>query len=81
MPPTTAQRHAREELDDARYKANRRLGERVGDPLTAQCAGSDICHRELPVSIPFGRPPPASPVIPPSTLRGDDDALKPRPRP
>ncbi|MBW3616276.1 MAG: hypothetical protein KY446_00785 [Proteobacteria bacterium] len=33
------------------------------------------------IKIPFGRPPPALPVIPPSTLRGDDDALRPKPRP
>lgn len=33
------------------------------------------------VALPFGRPPPALPNIPASTLRGDDDALRPRPKP
>jgi hypothetical protein len=33
------------------------------------------------VKIPFGRIPPAITPIPPSTLRGDDDALRPKPRP
>lgn len=80
-PPTTAQRHAREALDDARYKANRRLGELVRDPKYARCAGSDLCHADLPIVIPFGKVPKALPVIPPSTLRGDDDALRPKPRP
>lgn len=81
LAPTTAERHAREERDDARYKANRRLGETVRDPLVAQCAGSGLCHSELPKGIAFGRVPPASPVIPPSKLRGDDDALRPKPKP
>jgi hypothetical protein len=33
------------------------------------------------VSVPFGKPPKALPPIPPSTLRGDDDALRPKPSP
>jgi hypothetical protein len=32
-------------------------------------------------SVAFGRPPKAIAPIPPSTLRGDDDALRPRPAP
>jgi hypothetical protein len=33
------------------------------------------------VSVPFGHPPKALPPIPPSALRGDDDALRPKRRP
>jgi hypothetical protein len=80
-PATTTQRHAREALDDARFKANRRVGESIRDPAVARCAGAGICHADLPIAIPFGKVPKALPVIPPSTLRGDDDALRPKPRP
>jgi hypothetical protein len=80
VPPTARLKRALEAADDARYKANRRLGETFDDPLTAQCAGSGLCHREL-AGIPFGKIPEALPVIPPSTLRGDDDALWAKPRP
>jgi hypothetical protein len=80
VPPTAALRRALEAADDRRAKANRRLGETFNDPHVAQCAGSGLCRREL-VGIPFGEPPPALPVIPPSTLRGDDDALRPKLRP
>jgi hypothetical protein len=40
------------------------------------CRGSAVM---VGASIPFGYVPPALPVIPPSTLRGDDDALRPKP--
>ena len=33
------------------------------------------------VSVPFGQPPKALPNIPASTLRGDDDALRPKRKP
>lgn len=79
-PPTVALRRALEAADDARAKASRRVGETFDDPHVAQCAGSGLCRRELK-GVPFGNPPPALPVIPPSTLRGDDDALRPKPRP
>lgn len=80
IPPTAELRRALEAADDRRAKANRRLGETFDDPHVAQCAGSGLCRREL-AGVPFGEPPPALPVIPPSTLRGDDDALRLRPRP
>jgi hypothetical protein len=46
--------------------------------LAANCGHPDGC---APEGMRFGRIPPASPVIPPSTLRGDDDALRPKPKP
>ena len=53
------------------------------------CGGMSVVSGEGPptnlsdngMKIPFGRITPAVTPIPPSTLRGDDDALRPKPRP
>jgi hypothetical protein len=48
------------------------------------CHGSNMgmgCMPKLAKPRPFGKPPKAITPIPPSTLRGDDDALRPKPKP
>jgi len=72
--------HARE----LRGLAARRQGPRSKfDALSKSptCIAGGPCQAELSGGIAFGEPPPALPVIPPSTLRGDDDALRKKPRP
>ena len=78
LPPNERQRAMRPGPARRDAHAELRPAWDCGAGGSLDCRGSAVM---VGGSIPFGYVPPALPVIAPSTLRGDDDALRPKPKP
>lgn len=79
LAPTRRARDLAYDIDQARNPTRNAYNALRADGM--HCEMIEGCLPPARNGVPFGKPPPALPVIPPSTLRGDDDALRPRARP